>query len=826
MAAVVCGLSLSVTSCKDDDESDDGRVDERTQNVMSTTMTDDETVLAALLQQWTDAEPSELGAGILSKTFEPTVGEVYDDATPYVRTIVVGTVAKADSMAAAMLDPLGIEPQQPSGFSWTNANIGTVSYQHGTGNELGVIKTSVRQLPHLEKIRLVREAGANWGTYDPYYSKGDIVRHKKTNRYYICLNDHAGGDNATWISFDSGEQINSLSTSTCSWSGAGNDFYYKYSDQATAQNVSVWLKEFVLNEENFNSTLRKMRNLSLTAKNQIVPSSSQLRSEFIYSIQQTPNTVILDANEPLGDEADLRINTTNMPNTLIKQTSSKETKTYYPLGMLLAGPLRWSMGFTFDYWVPYFVIVNSKRAQEFEQLILSVESQTTLSESHFKCQRYASNINDGMENVNLYLVAMHWTHDAFEQGNKKYQLLFDFVQHKNKIEGKTVNVNSEADLDWSLRNATAHQLVVKDKGNANSDFETVYRSKESVIDEPVAEEFSGIAHYKSGDVYRDNEGSRWFVVAPSGNEYNEMDKNSNYSYLISFEGIKSVGGACGTNLPTKELALKMMLWLDLYFTNTVPIRDDQELKTRESPWCRVAWNVMQNAGVDIRKLLINVMPLSGRGYAEATHMCCVAYKSEGDKQRILRFYNECVPNADRQSQFYSWLHYYDDNTKTFTNEDMYLQDINSQALVTKYGPTDPYCRQALALNSGGDNVTPRVPRTTADPRAESIGNYFWTNGKFATEARSMWGEPVLFFRVTRVYDNGDTYYSNKTDDGLTLTLVSKTDYSAYDEVDPYFMYSQTSGLELVIGRLLNESYKDLKIDGVKWNVPTWQNDWQ
>ena len=126
-AALVCGLGLSFTACSDDDDDNNGAVDEREQQVINGLPTNDEVQLGALLQAWvSDFTATDVVPGILSKTFVADVGEA-DKANATVRTIVVGTQEAADQYAVNALGTLGINPQQPVGFTWTNPNIGTVS---------------------------------------------------------------------------------------------------------------------------------------------------------------------------------------------------------------------------------------------------------------------------------------------------------------------------------------------------------------------------------------------------------------------------------------------------------------------------------------------------------------------------------------------------------------------------------------------------------------------------------------------------------------------------------------------------------------------------
>ena len=68
-AALVCGLSLTVTSCSDDDNDDNNNKPVSNETVIGGDITDDEIVLATILGNWCDFDASaDLVHGIIDKT--------------------------------------------------------------------------------------------------------------------------------------------------------------------------------------------------------------------------------------------------------------------------------------------------------------------------------------------------------------------------------------------------------------------------------------------------------------------------------------------------------------------------------------------------------------------------------------------------------------------------------------------------------------------------------------------------------------------------------------------------------------------------------------
>ena len=119
MAALVCSLCLSVTSCKSDDDSSNngnGGEEQETYEGLSTLENDQ---LADLVAAWTDASRDDLnGTEWLNNTYEPTVGLELDELNPGIRLVVANTVEEADSIAASMLGSLGIDYENPVGFTY------------------------------------------------------------------------------------------------------------------------------------------------------------------------------------------------------------------------------------------------------------------------------------------------------------------------------------------------------------------------------------------------------------------------------------------------------------------------------------------------------------------------------------------------------------------------------------------------------------------------------------------------------------------------------------------------------------------------------------
>ena len=129
---------LSLAGCKGDDESSEGSSPAPSTEEGGELLAEysqEDGMLRALLSHWTSATDDELyGEGWRSANYPMTVGEVSDESRPLVRSLVVGTLAKADSYARQWFSTLGIDYKHPDGFRFSDPQVGTVAYRYGGSN--------------------------------------------------------------------------------------------------------------------------------------------------------------------------------------------------------------------------------------------------------------------------------------------------------------------------------------------------------------------------------------------------------------------------------------------------------------------------------------------------------------------------------------------------------------------------------------------------------------------------------------------------------------------------------------------------------------------
>ena len=492
MAALVCSLSLSVTSCKDDDSDNNGKgSEEQSDNEGLSTLENDQ--LADLVAAWTDANRDDLnGTEWLNNTYEPTVGLALDESQPGIRSIAASTIEGADSIAAGMLGTLGIDYEKPAGFTYSNSQVGTVEYSHGEGNTLGTISVKIRQIPVLQEIRLVKELGENAKAKKPYYKCGDIVKYK--NRFYVCVSNHKYGQEARFIT------VNDQDTHTkgkFTWKGVGNDTVYN-DDMAKAEVLGDWLQNVVCNGTMWNSVVKRMTDTkNANYIRQVVPEDNYIRTSLVNTLIASYE-YIPEFQQPNPLEL---VNMYNFQNYAWKEKVDDATNiifgTYAPVGFLLADKLRWTL--ITDKWVPYIYLV---KGEETFNKVYDLELHTIKSQykdaSHFKFKALNKfkiteedqligtptlmdkEKGDGYHNFikagyyYVCVIGMHWTHEQFSDGFSQFKALLNFCQ-SNEFHPKS-KVRKDYNMyptDWTHRNITSRSFTFTDKGKKQKNYTDV-----------------------------------------------------------------------------------------------------------------------------------------------------------------------------------------------------------------------------------------------------------------------------------------------------------------------------------------------------------------
>ena len=511
MAALTVGLSFAVTSCKDDDNDSGGENMEQLESTGGEVSMED-IQLSTLISNFAEVQADELLAqsGWQSKTYEATLGLVLDESRPTVRSIEVGTLEAADERAEAMLRELGIDGQSPSGFQFSNASVGTVSYQHGGGsdaNTLAVINLDVRQLPGITQLRMVKALPANDGTFG-YYGRGDIVR--KDGRLWICTTPATKkGDYAYFVSFWTNHR-----TDNCRW-GTYKDMVYLAKDEmASGHDLISWLNNFVMWDEGYNYIIRCLREKGITNEvdiEQLVPANRIDRRALINKLHIKP--------------IDLPVEPLSMPDWIDDNkwgdTPKANGRYCAPRSLLLANKFRYAIN-PCEYWVPFISWATVAEAKEIDESLKSLKSQSAKTNSnHFQydistvvdiLDNGTKQDNGGADKCQYVLAAVHWKHEYYA-GNQ--WAIFDFTKDWN--DKQYINNTDINDISlWLSCNIVSGTLKFQDNGEANASVQKVWVAREDAkIEEPEEDKNDDSKIHK-------NEVKLYSIIGTNGKFYDNV----------------------------------------------------------------------------------------------------------------------------------------------------------------------------------------------------------------------------------------------------------------------------------------------------------------
>ena len=224
MGALVCGLSLSVTSCKDDDEE---KVDERivTEDgktyVPDSLLTDHERYqlacqFAVIGTMRNLAGLENVTPDVINTTYEPTYGMTLDGEGATVRVVKCESTEEAEQSFRAIAgldstDAVRMYTPTPDGYvlslkdlpileNGKTFSLGTLTFHRDGGpRRYGWVEVDIPCIPHLERIDYLSPDAFpdNAGT-NSAYQLGDIVYVSRgsgySSGYYLCIQPYAYND--------------------------------------------------------------------------------------------------------------------------------------------------------------------------------------------------------------------------------------------------------------------------------------------------------------------------------------------------------------------------------------------------------------------------------------------------------------------------------------------------------------------------------------------------------------------------------------------------------------------------------------------------------
>ena len=795
MVALMCGLGMSVTSCKDDDKNDNGNQNqggEQTEEQAEKDMADAAVFWDVVGKLSNTPMPDDWK----NAKYEPSIG--HPDGTNSAIRIV--NCADAETAAERAADLLGANiTTETAEYTYENDIVGKLTYHKTGGSSLAIVDVSIQQMPGLSQIvyKTTEQMGDNAsfkGT--AYYRFGDVV--SKVNAdgktdYWICVRpafNPAGKGDSHWISVSKLPNANKKNPGSKVIGG-----------------------------------VKLLMPTSLSTNNEHMQNLAEMLYAMTHSTEWDQNLWKDKGYKKLKYFGDF--------------TFEKRYK-FFNNDVFEHVAEGWENMGLFE---ELFGLTKQELSQHLEQKGLSLVTGNSTQSGNSITLPIVRFEGTNLKTRKDFKATSTWSNRAFN---------IDSLTKKGYIDEPIIVGANTSDRYWVCRYATGATLadgnfdVHKKLPNCTDLF--VYNRDVDHLDMtnlpnlgPYEGGYIGRPHYWPCDIYKDEKGNRWFVAMPSGLKLKTHAGNVGldadpYTYLFSFEGItNSSDKKRATNLPTRDEAIRALLMLQAISNNAAgncpTIEDLQRYAENPNSYYKGVMQLYEKLGFFVPTVWLGVYPQSGRG-EQTVWLASIAYNDVNDPdQKLLRF----IENPDReqrQPEYFIWEHYPSAPSATgwypeaFDNAaPIHLKDIASADWVGRYAE-DAYARRPVHRMSGGDNVTPREPRSTTDSRATNVTNYYWKKDVWNNRSNptDMWNAPIAFMRVTRVYDRGDAEYSKKTVDGHTLTLVQHgAFYDGWDGedpyTDPYEFWRQT------FSQLYNEALDDLHIDGKKFRLPSWRDSY-
>ena len=802
MAALLCGMSMSVTSCKDDNNEPSAEEQEQQAQLQE----ENDNIAFSVLDNLGDL--SNAPADFLSGSYEPTIGTA-DDGNAGTRIVNTNTMELAADRFADLCE-VNVDENTPS-YTWSDERMGTMVYTKSQdGKSWATVDVNIKQLPHLQKIifRSPEQAGDNLsfkGT--AYYRFGDVVSrevkdgNKTIKEYWICVRPcfgPEGKENSHWVTISplpsknvwTYTGSNGIDYALPTGIGDNHEHSQNFAEMLYAicypkewQNNIINTDVPMFHDFNKQKGLRYHRNTFWQRVQDAWTDGKFEGGQLLKRIFGTDAT-LQELQDMLVSEDGLNL-LTHGKNWYTAKVGGTNKPTLYYYRFCNGDKKKCNMhdrktGSGLDKY-------SSVKAEVIKSKIqINVNTQYTEETPYLLIPKYFGSSNK-------YFIIRH---------AKGCELSTDGKEKKQeKLQGVTEVYNYNK--SYGITDLTVEPEILDDNAGSNDP------SKQDLS------EFTGDAHYTVGDVYKDLQGKLWFVVNQSGTTF----EHSPYSELVSFEGIETDGKGRATNIATRDQADRgaMLLWAYYYTHDTY-------------------WEDFLNVNINLQKVPFSprdlFFPLLEKVSDSKPTVYAGAYAYQGNttgKQPLVRF---VMNNTDKNNPFqlYLWDKYPKTPDKTtqfvkdFSDQPIVLQDLTDKNMVQKYAE-DVYARMSLYSNYPGFKPAVNKPLDDVDEAAEDVRNYFYNYDDWndRTQHTFMWYDPVLVFRITAVYDRGEKNHATKTVDGNVLTLVQK----GYDKKETYQsdIDKMKNDFEATY-KILNNVKETRYLNGQKQAFKSWKEVWK
>ena len=804
MAALVCGLSLGITSCKDDDKddsSDDG------QEQLSEEQQEQNNAAYAILDNLADL--SSANDNFLTQTFEPTIGTA-DDGDAGTRIVNTNDMETA---AMRFADLVGVDiNENTASYTWTDDELGTMTYtKTNDGKSWAMVDVNIKQVPHLQKIifRSPEQADNN-GKFEgtAYYRFGDVVQKKNaegTQEYWICVRPAfgpEGKDKSHWVTIDALPQKNV-------WTYTGsNGINYALptglgDNHEHSQNFVEMLFAICFPEEWENNIVNNLKKIPLF--HDFDKDNLKYHRKFFWERVQKawsdPDVAINELNHHtgisvfnsiFGKDGDL-----NYFQTMLKSADG--------LNLLTNGFSWWTKSSNKPTLYRYRFVNGTDKESNMHKEPLKKDVFKNYSSVSAEVIKSKINLNCNMD---YNAATPGWTvPEFFGTANKHY-----IIRHAT---GADLAEDKKEDPKEPLKGVTEIYRYNKYYGITDLSVEPeTFEGNVNPGDETKEVAYKNRAYYMVGDVVKDENGILWFCVQPSGHGDPDLFGKYPYSYFVSFD--KRAVGERLQNIPrSKQLAAQMLFSMEMFFHNymdyaNATIRDVYKQEQ----------NIREKAGVKLSELIAVRDTLHTSKKVKCTF--ANALYIIGGAPYVLRLVgdNTAEYNGTRD---WSWL-FYDKYTSSLLYE-MPLSDLGDLEMIN-FQNKDKWVSLPWYDIYGNKEVTTNIgPRTNTED-VYDLKRFIYVPGRSymdGTAPANMYREPIMAFAVRRVKDEG------KKSTAFSDTGDKFYEYSMMKDVDNSFLEDEL--IQTSLQTNVYDSYKShsIYLDDKNWqfgmdNAVVWAHD--
>ena len=821
MAALLCGLSLSVTSCKDDDDSNAGGDNNSQQDADTEVVDATDTPEKHLAWTWISslADVDNATENWESQTFEPIIGEESQNEAQ-ARLLYVNDLEEARASFSAIA---GCNPNDLKGEKTISAgDYGTMEWTPSPANasNLATVQVDCRLMPKLSKLIYCTAAQAPDNaafTGTAYYRLGDVVEDAE-GYYWVCVRPSFSVGNlkdSYWVNiFNAAETGRGVKTGKLPGIPEKN-IYSKYNKKYN-NNIILLPTGLKLNrQQNYQLSNLVWAMLNPEAYKGIV-GTGNLNAICGLPYKYHGENYLTNVAR-YWDEKDIWQKVFNR--------TYEEMKSMKSFNLFYYG-YHWKVGSTAGVWKYHtngYQMAYSGSENDDDKLY-----EMKKAGYGFDIRRYAGDPNADKDCASTNAGQDMAPAKQFNE-NGDYYWVVRFATGKQLDKKYDPYKNLTGVRELYRYNQVTNQL---------SSSEAPVPEDESIVTDDIEDSgyklnFAGSAFYGSyaiGDILKDEQDSRWICVAPcfKGQAFNK-DSQEDEAWFVSFDNITFNDNNVATNedLVTEDEIPLLTCRLASLFTALT------QLNNQEMQWllgidtekkCQTGLildDIKKYTTIDLNQLIYTVdstMVVNDKDHLDKklesssqSPIFSFAYRNGNtQKQPVMRAildYTQAGKARTSQPLQYQYWRYrmyknyavYDPSKIDEPNEDevkylnmtkwhkpwvnsnqpMYLQDIESAELVNKYGKSDKWVSRPIRVIKTGSKLTYTsvTPRTATEnlpnlktlyAEASNKGNVMDFYSKLG--AIGMYRNPVLFMRVMKVRDTAKKV-NMKSVDGKTLSAV-------------------------------------------------------